>query len=377
MIKLIIPEVSLRAVARDYDKIFKSGMLTQGPYVKLFEKKIANMIGVRYAFATTSATTALHLSLAALGIGPGDEVLVADFTFPATANVVVQLGAKPVLVDINADDFTIDIDDLKKKITKRSKAIMPVDTFGYPANMPAILRIAKRHKLHVVEDAACSVGARIAGRYCGSFPTMGCFSFHPRKSITTGEGGMLTTNDSALAKKISVLRNHGGVFNESRGYYEYIEAGFNYRMSEIQAALGLSQFAQIKTIIKNRRRVAAAYNKAFAHHPYITPPIEQKGRLHTYQSYVVKLHPDIPRDAVIKKMRNRGVEVTLGTYSLHTQPFFKKAFGYKEGQLKKSYMAFTQSLTLPLYSTLTTKQLSYIVNSLKLIVTEQHEKKTR
>lgn len=370
MIKLIIPEVSLKAVARDYEKIFKSGMLTQGPYVKLFEKKIADMIGVRYAFATTSATTALHLSLAALGIGTGDEVLVADFTFPATANVVVQLGAKPVLVDIRADDFTMDIDDLKKKITKRSKAIMPVDTFGYPANMPAIVKIAKHYKLYVVEDAACSVGARIAGRYCGSFPTMGCFSFHPRKSITTGEGGMLTTNDNTLAKRISVLRNHGGVFNEARGYYEYVEAGFNYRMSEIQAALGLSQFSQIKTIIKNRRRVAAAYTKAFAHHPLITPPIEQKGRLHTYQSYVVRLHPDIPRDTVIKKMRSRGVEMTLGTYSLHMQPFFRKKYGYQPGALPNSRAAFEHAMTLPLHARMTQTQLATVIKTLNNTIEE-------
>ncbi|MBI5038115.1 MAG: DegT/DnrJ/EryC1/StrS family aminotransferase [Candidatus Kerfeldbacteria bacterium] len=370
MIKLIIPEVSLKAVARDYEKIFKSGMLTQGPYVKLFEKKVARMIGVRYAFATTSATTALHLSLAALGIGPGDEVLVADFTFPATANVVVQLGAKPVLVDVRTDDFTIDIHDLKSKITRRTKAIMPVDTFGYPANMPAIINVAKRHKLHVIEDAACSIGARIAGRYCGSFPTMGCFSFHPRKSITTGEGGMLTTNDSTLAKTISVLRNHGGVFNESRGYYDYVEAGFNYRMSEIQAALGLSQFAQIKTIIKNRRHVAAIYNKAFAHHPYITPPTEQKGRLHTYQSYVVKLHPDIPRDALMKKMRNRGIEVTLGTYSLHMQPFFRKKYGYRPGALPNSQAAFEHAMTLPLHARMTQAQLSSVIKTLNKTIEE-------
>jgi dTDP-4-amino-4,6-dideoxygalactose transaminase len=365
MIRLIYPHVSYNVISKKLKKIAKSGILTQGENVKELESKLKTIVGSRYAFTTTSATTALHLSLAALSIGPGDEVLVADFTFPATGNVVVQIGATPVLVDITLPDYTIDTKDLEKKITKKTRAIIPVDTFGFPCNMPAIIKIAKKYRLHVIEDAACAIGASIKNRRCGNFEGTGCFSFHPRKSITTGEGGLLTTNNKKIAQRVSILRNHGGIFDTKKGYYRYEMAGFNYRMSELQAAVGLSQIPSLFPTITKRRRIAAQYTKLFRllRSDVITPH-DLPQRLHTYQSYVVLLPKGSNRNAIIKKMKRQGIETTLGTYALHMQPFYQKTFGYLPYSLPQSAEAFERAITLPLHDQLTLKDQKKIALSL-------------
>ena len=368
MIPLTIPEINFKEIEKDLKKVLKSGILTKGPEVKQFEKMVAEYVGTKYAFATTSATTALHLSLAALGIGPADEVLVADFTFPATANVVVQQGAKPVLVDINLDNYNIDIKDLERKITKKTKAIIPVDTFGCPVDMISIMRIAKKYNLAVIEDAACALGAEYKGKKSGSLGDTGCFSFHPRKSITTGEGGIVVTNNSKLAKKISILRDHGGVFSKEQGFYRFEMAGFNYRMSEIQALLGIHQMKNIDKMINKKRKLAKIYSKKLSMIKEIKTPRDISYGKHTFQSYVVLLDKKINRNQVIKKMRKKGIETTLGTYALHAQPFFIKQFGYKPGQLKNSFEAFNRTLTLPFFLSITQKQINHIIKTLKNIV---------
>ncbi len=369
MIRLIIPDIKFSDVAKNFQKILNSGRLTQGEYVKKFEKAVAEFVGTKYAFATTSATTALHLSLVALGIKKGDEVLVSDFTFPATANVVVQVGARPVLVDIRLDSFNIDLNDLKKKITKKTKAIIPVDAFGRPVDMPSIMSIAKKHKLFVIEDAACAIGASFDRKKTGSLGTVGCFSFHPRKSITTGEGGMITTNDEKVAKNILILRNHGGILQKSKRYYQYVMAGFNYRMSEIQAAMGLQQMKKINNLISQRIKIASRMTQKIQQISNLRPPLELLNEKNVFQSYVTLVSEDINRDLVIKKMRKKGIETTLGTYALHAQPFFIKHYHYKPGQLKNSYKAFLKTLTLPLYNTMTAQQIKYITNNLREILT--------
>ncbi|MFA5029972.1 MAG: DegT/DnrJ/EryC1/StrS family aminotransferase [Patescibacteria group bacterium] len=365
MIRLIYPHVPYEPVAKKLKRVTQTGILTQGEYVKELESKLKKIVGSRYAFTTTSATTALHLSLAALQIGPGDEVLVANFTFPATGNVVVQVGATPVLVDITLPDYTINIQDLEKKITSRTKAIIPVDTFGFPCNMPEIIKIAKRHNLHVIEDAACAIGASIGGKRCGNFEGTGCFSFHPRKSITTGEGGLLTTNDKKIAKRVSILRNHGGVFNKQIGFYQFEMAGFNYRLSELQAIVGLSQITSLFPTINKRRKIAARYTKLFASkRPDVVTPKDQPGRKHTYQSYVVLLPKGSDRNSIIKKMKRHGIETTLGTYALHMQPYYQKKYKYHNNSLPQSTKAFTRALTLPLHDRLTLKDQEQIVSML-------------
>ena len=342
--------------------VLASGTLTQGPKVAQLERMVAELVGTPHAFATTSATTALHLSLVALGIGPGDEVLVPDFTFPATANVVVQQGATPVLVDIDLETFAVDAGELEAHVTDRTRAVMPVHPFGLPADMGPITELAARHGLAVVEDAACALGATWDGRPVGGLGTAGCFSFHPRKSITTGEGGMITTADDALADRIRLLRSHGGV--REGGRFSFEAAGFNYRLSDILAAVGVAQLRKLDTFLAGRRRVAGWYDAALAGVAGIRTPVTPPDRTHTYQSYVVLLDPAIDRDAVIAALRADGIETTLGTYALHAQPFFQRAYGHRPGDLPRSHRAYTASLALPLHGQMTEDEVGTVVDAL-------------
>jgi perosamine synthetase len=330
--------------------VLASGTLTQGSRVAEFENAVANLVGARHGIATTSATTALHLVLAGLDIGAGDEVLVPDFTFPATANVVVELGATPVLVDVDLATYTIDSAAAERLISARTKAVMPVHTFGLSADMDPILALAKRHGLAVVEDAACALATTYHGRPVGSFGSAACFSFHPRKSITTGEGGMVTTDDAALAERLRLLRSHGGVRREGRFTFE--AAGYNYRLSDILAAIGLAQLAKLDWILERRRSIAQRYRDLLADVPMIRLPAEPDWGGHVYQSFVVLLDPSIDRDEVIRILDAEGIETTLGTYALHCQPFFQRAYGYRSGDLPASREAYAGTLTLPLYPTM-------------------------
>lgn len=365
MIRLNIPFTDEREL-EEIAKVLLTGYLTQGPKTVEFEQKVADYIGCKYAFAMSSCTTALHLALVVLDIKPGDEVLVADFTFPATANVVVQLGAKPVLVDIDLDTFTINSQDLERKITAKTKAIIPVDAFGCSADYDEILKLTNKYNLPVIEDAATAIGAKYNERYCGNLTTMGCFSFHPRKVITTGEGGMITTNDNALAEKIRLLRSHGGV--KKGAWFEYEAAGFNYRLSDVLGAIGVAQMQKLSYLIDRKRELANELSKRLENIPYIQLPINPKWGGHIYQSYVVLLDKKIDRNKVVDSMRSQGVETTLGTYALHDQSFFQKQYGYKTGQLTNSHIAFTQSVTLPLYPQMTASDLDHIADTLKTTI---------
>ncbi len=344
-------------------EVLASGTLTQGPKVAQLERMVAELVGVPHAFATTSATTALHLSLVALDIGPGDEVLVPDFTFPATANVVVQQGATPVLVDIGLESFALDPDDLERRATPRAKAVMPVHPFGLAADMVRVGEIAARHGLAVVEDAACALGATLGGRQVGGFGTAGCFSFHPRKSITTGEGGMITTADDALAERIGLLRSHGGV--RESGRFRFEAAGFNYRLSDILAAVGVAQMRKLDSFLAARRRVAGWYDGALADLDGVRRPITPEGATHTYQSYVVLLDERIDRDGVIAALRADGIETTIGTYALHDQPFFARTFGLRPGDRPGSHRAFTSGLALPLHGGMREDEVEIVVEALR------------
>jgi len=358
MIRLMKPDLKFSELD-GLEEVINSGFLTNGVKVEEFEKKVGEYVGTKYAVATTSATTALHLSLATLGITQNDEVLVADFTFPATANVVVQQGAKPVLIDIILDSYTIAPDKLEEKITKRTKAIIPVHAFGQSADMDPIMDIAKKHGLFVIEDAACALGTTYKGRKCGGIGDVGCFSFHPRKAITTGEGGMVVTNIKEVAEKAKTLRNHGGVFDGL--FYRFEFAGFNYRMTEIQALMGLSQINKIEAIIERRILLAKMYEKKLKGLPGIMTPIIKDWGRHVFQSYVVLLEDGIDRDKIVLFTRHNGVETTLGTYALHPQPFFMQNYGYKKGELINSYKAYKQALTLPLFSDITEDDMDLVV----------------
>ena len=368
MIRLNIPFTDDREL-QEISKVLSTGYLTQGPKTVEFEQLVADYIGCKYAFAMSSCTTALHLALVVLDIKPGDEVLVADFTFPATANVVVQLGAIPVLVDIDLDTLTMNPDDLRRKITPRTKAIIPVDAFGCAADFDPILAIASEHNIPVIEDAATAIGTKYYDRYCGNLSTMGCFSFHPRKVITTGEGGMITTNDAGLADRIKLLRSHGGVRVGS--WFQYEEAGFNYRLSDVLGAIGVAQMEKLPWLVESKRQIAGQLSERLSKIPGIRIPIEPKWGGHIYQSYVILVDEGISRDKVVEDMKVRGVETTLGTYALHDQPFFQKRFGYMPGDIVNSHAAFFRTLTLPLYPQLKESDLDLIADTLDAVIKSQ------
>lgn len=342
--------------------VLASGILTQGPKVAELERMVAELIGVPHAFATTSATTGLHLSLVAAGVGAGDEVLVPDYTFPATANVVVQQGAVPVLVDIDLDTFAIDPDELQRRISPRTRAVIPVHPFGLPADMGAVAEIADRHGLFVIEDAACALGATIGSQRVGGIGRAGCFSFHPRKSITTGEGGMITTADDELAARIGLLRSHGGI--REGGRFRFEAAGFNYRMSDILAAVGVAQLRRLDEHLAARRRVAGWYDRRLAGWDALRMPIVPDGRSHTYQSYVVLLDEAIDRDAVIGALAADGIETTIGTYALHAEPFFGRTYGLRPGDRPRSWRAMRSGLALPLHGGLAERDVELVVERL-------------
>lgn len=350
---IIRPDIEFDAVADSIRDIIESGILTSGPTVAAFEAAVAEAVGVRHAVSTTSATTALHLALAALGVGPGDEVLVSDFTFPASGNVIAQLGATPVLVDCAPGSFVLDPDDAASKVTSSTRAIMPVHPFGQPADLTAIGALADAHDLDVVEDAACALGSSLDGINCGS-RFVGCFSFHPRKVVTTGEGGAVTTDDEELAVRLRLLRNHGG--EPSEVGLRFVDHGFNYRMGEVPAAIGLVQLARLDEILADRRRSALRYYELLSGIDGVDAPREPLGHRWSYQSFVVVLDDDVDRNAVVSALRARGIESTLGTYAMHAHPAFAR-YGYCAGDLPNSYRAESQSLTLPLVPGMTEDQL--------------------
>jgi perosamine synthetase len=346
--------------------VLASGYLSQGPKVEEFERMVAAVTGSRYAFATSSCTTAMHLALVALGIGPGDEVLVPDFTFPATANVVVQQGAVPVLVDVDPCTYNVDPRSLAGHLTTRTRAIMPVHLFGLSADLDPCMAFAKEHGLAVIEDAACALGATYRSQPCGSVGDVGCFSFHPRKVITTGEGGMVVTDRDDVAARLALFRSHGGV--RAGGRFTFEEAGFNYRLSDVHAALGVAQMRRLPEIVARRRDVAARLTERLAAIPGITPPAEPAWAGHIFQAYVTVLDEGIDRDAVVAQLDGLGIESTIGTYALHAQPFFGRAYGYRPGQLPCSARVAHQSLALPLFPTMSEAQADRVSDALCAIL---------
>lgn len=345
-------------------KVLDSGWVTQGPKVKEFERKYAKYNGSKYAIAVSSGTAALHVSLLALGIGKYDEVIVPDFTFPATGNTVLFAGAKPVLADIDLKSYCIDLKDVKRKITSKTKAIIPVHSFGHPAQMTELLEIANENNFYVIEDAAPANGAEYFGEKVGNFGICGCFSFHPRKIISTGEGGIITTNDNDMADVMRMIRNHG-MSNESNpkaGDFRlpsFKVLGHNFRMSDILAAIGIEQLKILDKSIEERRRLAKFYNELIQENNIdVTTPFERKNIRHVYQSYVIMLGKKNYRDTLLKGLKSKGIESTIGTYSLGNLPLY-------QGDCPNGTKAFNNTLALPMYERLEDRQVEFIVNCLK------------
>lgn len=346
--------------------VLKTGNLVQGKYVKELEIEIEEYLSVNNAIVVSSGTAALHLALLALDIKQGDEVIVPAFTFPATANVIENVGACTVLVDITLEDYCIDVSKIEEKITEKTKAIIPVHEFGNIADMDKLLAISNKHNIAIIEDAACALGTEYNCKKAGVFGKTACFSLHPRKNITTGEGGIVVTDDNDIADKIRSLRNHGIVVKN--GKYDFASAGLNYRMTDFQAALGLSQIPELDNIINYRRSMAAIYDECLKDTPMIQTPVDCKHKKHTYQTYHILLDQKIDRDNLIVKLRNTQIESNLGAYALNTLTYYKNKYRYNNSDFPKAMAAYKHGLALPMGMHLCEKDIEFISITLKQFI---------
>ena len=389
-------EEELQAVG----KTLSSGWVAQGPMVAQFEKEIASHEGVREGVATTSCTTALHLAMAAGGLGAGMDAIAPAFTFVATENSIVAAGGTPVMADIRQDTFNIDTKKLReiieegyedrdgKRVSKKTGnvlwGIVPVHEFGLCCEIREVNAIAKEYGLRVVEDAACALGAMVNGVHEGAFGNPSCISFHPRKSITTGEGGMVLTDDAASAKRMRELRTHGSTVSadardKGNGFLlpEHNEAGYNYRMTDIQAAVGLAQVKKLDAIISEKRRLAGHYNRLIRDLlPEFIPPVEPEGYFHTYQSYVCMLDPERLRirsvaeggryrNTLLQKLEEIGIATRQGTHAVHMLGYYRNRFGYVPEDYPNAYACDHLSITLPLYVQMTEDDQEYVIRTIR------------
>ncbi|MBV8715466.1 MAG: DegT/DnrJ/EryC1/StrS family aminotransferase [Chloroflexi bacterium] len=364
----------------------KSGWVVQGKYVQQFEDHFNGFTGSRNSVAVSSCTSALHIAMAALGLQPGDEVLVPAFTWIATPNCVEYMQARPIFVDVSLDTFNIDADHVERHITPRTKGIIPVHLFGLPADMAPILDIANRHGLWVVEDAACGFDSWYKGQHVGTFGEYGCFSFHPRKAITTGEGGMLTTQRRDLAELARSLRDHGASRTDLERHEqkysfllaEYQHLGFNFRMTDIQGALGVTQMRKAEVIMAGRREAAARYNDLLAEVEWLRRPFQDSHSVHGYQSYVCLFQPQVPRFATHDAMFNRrnammasleakGIITRQGTHAPPHLHYYSNKYQIRPHDYPNAYMAERLTVTLPLYAGMSEDESEQVVEQLRAV----------
>jgi perosamine synthetase len=364
-----------------------SGWVVQGPFVRQFEEKFSAFTESRFSIATSSCTTALHIAVAALGLKPGDEVIVPAFTWISTANVVEYMGAKPVFCDIDLSTFNIDVGQIEGLITPRTVGIIPVHLFGLCAEMQLIQEVAQKHNLWVVEDAACAFGAQYHGKYAGTFGEMGCFSFHPRKSITTGEGGMITTQREDFDQLARVLRDHGASRSDlsrhtgKAGFLlsEYNHLGYNYRMTDIQGALGCAQMDRAAWILETRSQRARHYNQLLAEVEWLETPIVPDGFVHGYQAYVCLFRPEDPtldnadrlyqrRNELMTHLETKGIATRQGTHAPVLQGYYTEKYALRLEQFPNAYLADRLGLTLPLYVQMTEIEQALVCQSLQQVI---------
>lgn len=344
-------------------EVLQSGMLIQGAKVDELERNICRYLGVRNAIAVSNGTASLHLALVALGIGKGDEVIVPAFSYIATANVVELVGATPIFVDIDIETFNIDINLIEEAITEKTKAILPVHEFGLACDITHILAVAKKHKLFVIEDAACSLGAQENGQFAGTFGDVGSFSFHPRKAITSGEGGMLITNNDRLASKLRILRNHGIEMQGSK--MEFVEAGFNYRLTDFQAALVNSQLQRLDAILTYKNELSQIYLSELPPNKYIQLPQFESNKKHTWQSFHILLDEKLDRAHLIENLKEAGIGVNYGAQCIPYQQFYQKKYNFNcEELFPAALRAYKKGLVLPLYEKLSEQDVRSVIQEL-------------
>jgi dTDP-4-amino-4,6-dideoxygalactose transaminase len=358
----------------------RSGWLTTGPKVKRFEAAFAEYAGSRHALAVSSGTAAMHLALAALGIGPGDEVITTPMTFCSTAHVIVHLGATPVFADVCDDDLNMDPEQVERRLSPRTRALLPVHYGGQPCRMDELLEIARRRGLAVVEDAAHAVSAEYRGRRVGSMGDVTAFSFYATKNLATGEGGMTTTDDDETAAGMRRLALHGMSRDAwdrytERGswYYEVVTAGYKYNMTDLQAALGLHQLARQEELRAARERHAARYSAAFA--PYaelIQAPVTRPEVRHAWHLYPLRVRPErltIGRDEVIERLRERGIGTSVHFIPVHQHPYYREEFGFRTGDYPVTEAAAARLISLPLYPDLTEEEADRVARTVIDVVT--------
>lgn len=372
-----LPSIGDEEIAEVVDTL-KSGWVTTGPKVKRFEGQFAEFVQTGNALAVNSCTAGLHTALAALGVGPGDEVILPTFTFCATANVVVHLGAKPVLVDIG-DDLEIDPKAVEARITPRTKAIMPVHYAGQACDLDAIYSIAEQHNLAVVEDAAHAVGTTYKGLAIGSdslntrLQRATAFSFYANKNMTTGEGGMITTADEELAKEMRILSLHGMSKDAWKRYtgsgswfYEVVSAGYKNNMTDIAAALGIHQLRRLDGFIERRQQFAKMFDLAFADLDTLATPIAHSDRNHVYHLYAIRLNPEtltISRGEFIDELKKLNIGTSVHFIPVHLHPFYKESFGYQRGDLPRAEAIYDQIVSLPLYPLMSEQDVSDVIEA--------------
>ncbi len=354
----------------------ETGWLTQGPYVKEFEDNFCAAFDVRHALATTSCTTALHMGLLAAGVGSGDEVIVPSFSWISTANAVEYCGAKPVFIDVSPTTYNIDPTQIDRHLTERTKAIIPVHLFGYCADMDAI-RHALPDDVFILEDAACAVGATYKGVYAGSLGDAACFSFHPRKLITTGEGGMVTTNDRPLFEHMASLRNHGASLpkenaNPAKPYAfaDYDMLGFNYRMTDLQAAVGIVQLKKLKQFIDERDQWATWYNEQLGDIEWLQLPRPAGDYVHAWQAYTVLVDDSAApcsRNEIMDKLLQMGITTRPGTQAIHMMGYYRDKYRIHADDYPGAKLCYENSMALPLHNNMTKDDYTYVVECIRSI----------
>lgn len=389
--KAIFDEAEKKAII----KPLESGWVVQGPYVAEFEKLFAKQANIHFAQAVSNCTTALHLGLVAMGIGEGDQVIVPSFTYVASANAVEYTGAKVVFCDIDLRTFNIDVNKLKELLQANPnvKAIMPVHLFGLCADMPAIMALARQHQVKIIEDAACAFDSWIGNQHAGTFGDCGCFSFHPRKAITTGEGGMLITHDEKLAMYIAQLKDHGASKTDLHRHKEkggsllpdFNMRGYNYRMTDLQGALGVAQMQKAARIMQGRRGIAQQYNDALKNTKSLLRPIVPDEYVHAYQSYVCLFLSDenfqnltvdkidylnMKRNKFMEELDARGIATRQGTHAVHTLNYYRERYQLKNTDYLMAYAADRLSVTLPLYADMTGQEFNYVVENIHEVLAE-------
>ena len=355
-------------------EVLRSDWLTTGPKVAEFEEAIADYVDARHGVSFSSGTAALHAAVLAAGLKPGDEAITTPLTFCATANAALYGGGTPVFADVRDETLTIDPKEVERRITPRTKALLPVDYAGQPADLDALLALADRHELLVIEDAAHALGAKYRRRMVGSISHMSVFSFHAVKHLTTGEGGMVTTNNSDFAKRLREVRNHG-IDSDARTrqaagrwHYEMATLGFNYRLTDIACALGLSQLPRLSANLARRRAIAARYGKALATVPSLTLPIVAADVTSAWHLYPVRVDASIDRAEVFNALRAEGLGVNVHYIPVHLHPYYRSRFGYRGGEFPIAETASGRLISLPMFHGMTDEDVDDVIFAVEKVM---------